>query len=213
MIEQILCHNRESATSQSCKAPTSIPSLIMPAVLLITTSIENLVFDKFLELLRYWTGVGNGGYVSDMNMKYKFVWYRRVHNNFNTFIAHRLNHPVKRFKPSEARPPDPMRPSPYNRRSSTNDLYSYHLQQQNVASSPNNLSQPFIKQEIKQEAGCNMPVSCIFITRHVVWRLLFVHMQVKNTCIGIGYCPWHFHITLALLCGYNVRSFSDTDEF
>jgi hypothetical protein len=123
-------------------------------------------------------------------------------DHFKSFISHRLNHPVKRFKPSEARPPDPMRPSPYNRRSSTNDLYSYHLQQQNVASSPNNLSQPFIKQEVKQEAGCSMSVSCICTTRHVVWSVLRVW-----TCAGrpgINHCPWHFHITLVLLCRHNL---------
>jgi hypothetical protein len=51
MMEQIICHNIECVTSKSCKVPTSIPSLILPAVL---KSIENLVFDRFLELLRYW---------------------------------------------------------------------------------------------------------------------------------------------------------------
>ncbi|PSN30681.1 hypothetical protein C0J52_20854 [Blattella germanica] len=69
-----------------------------------------------------------------------------------------LNHPVKRFKPLETRQSDSMRPNPYNKRMSPNDLYSNHMQQQNVASPPNNLNQPFIKQEIKQEPGCNIPM-------------------------------------------------------
>lgn len=77
------------------------------------------------------------------------------------FVTLRLNHPVKRFKPSETRSTDSLRQTPYNRRSSPSDLYSYHLQQQIVASPPNNLNQPFIKQEIKQEPSCNIPVSYI----------------------------------------------------
>jgi len=89
------------------------------------------------------------------------VYYQSVVDNCNSLDIGRLNHPVKRFKPSETRPTDPVRPSPYNRRPSTNDPYSYHLQQQNVASPPNNLNQPFIKQEIKQEPGCIIPVSYI----------------------------------------------------
>ncbi|XP_066998213.1 mediator of RNA polymerase II transcription subunit 13 isoform X2 [Anabrus simplex] len=65
-----------------------------------------------------------------------------------------LNHPVKRFKPAETRSLDSLRPPPFNRRSSSSDLYGPH--QQLAPSPPNNLGQPFIKQEIKQEPGCNL---------------------------------------------------------
>jgi hypothetical protein len=94
---------------------------------------------------------------------------------------------VKRFKPSETRPSDPVRPSPYNRRASTNDLYSYQ-QQQNVASPPNNLNQPFIKQEIKQEPGCIMPVSyiiCAFFLLILILRFSICHIGSvikQDTC-------------------------------
>jgi hypothetical protein len=87
---------------------------------------------------------------------------------------------VKRFKPSETRTSEPVRPSPYNKRASTNDLYSYQSQQQNVASPPNNLNQPFIKQEIKQEPGCIIPVSYIICG----WLLPFLILRFSICHIG-----------------------------
>jgi len=106
------------------------------------------------------------------------MWYQSVVDNCNSLDIDRLNHPVKRFKPSETRPADPVRPSPYNRRASTNDLYSYQLQQQNVASPPNNLNQPFIKQEIKQEPGCIIPVS--YIICGCFLPFLFLRFSVRH---------------------------------
>ncbi|XP_046987073.1 mediator of RNA polymerase II transcription subunit 13 [Schistocerca americana] len=64
-----------------------------------------------------------------------------------------LNHPVKRFKPCESKSGDPSRHSAYTRRMSPSDLYSSH---QHAASPPNGMSQPFMRQEIKQEPGCGM---------------------------------------------------------
>lgn len=114
------------------------------------------------------------------HVRITFVWYQSVVDNCSSLVIDRLNHPVKRFKPSETRPADPVRPSPYNRRASTNDLYSYQLQQQNVASPPNNLNQPFIKQEIKQEPGCAIPVSCIIC----VCFLLFLFLRFSECNIA-----------------------------
>lgn len=112
------------------------------------------------------------------HVRITYVWYQSVVDNCISRVIDRLNHPVKRFKPSETRPADSVRPSPYNRRASTNDLYSYQLQQQNVASPPNNLNQPFIKQEIKQEPGCIMPVSYIICGCFLLF--LFLRFSVRH---------------------------------